>query len=136
MNNSAILNSELILLILTSLGKPRQRICSCICLALVIINLKVITRELFGPTDLSGAQALRIYELTEVIKVRKDENLMLAAFQIVTPRLDGLDDSQKLTIVGFIPSFCRNHFLKKEGYWVPLAQIGLSDYSIRTSSGS
>ena len=68
--------------------------------------------------------------------VRKDEDLMLATFQIVTPRLKGLDDSQKLTIMGLIPSLCRNHFLRKEGYWVLLAQIGLSDYPIRTSSGS
>ena len=64
------------------------------------------------------------------------ENLMFATFQIVTPRLEGLNDSQKLTVVGFIPSLCKRHFLRKEGYWVPLAQIGFRDYSIRTSSKS
>ena len=68
--------------------------------------------------------------------VRKDENLMLATFQIVTPRLKGFDNGQKLAVVGLIPSLCRNYFLRKESYWVPLAQIGLSDYSIRTSSES
>ena len=68
--------------------------------------------------------------------VRKDENLMLAAFQIVTPRLEGFDNSQKLTIVDLVLCFCRNHFPRKERYWVPLAQIGLSDYPIKTSSGS
>ena len=96
----------------------------------------MILRELLGPTDLSGAQALRIHESTEVIVVRKDENLMLAAFQVVTPRLEGFDDSQKLTVVGLVSCFRRNHFPRKEGYWMPLAQIGLSDYPIRTSSGS
>ena len=80
MKDLAILSSELILLILASLGKLRQSICNRICLALAIIDLKVITKELLGPTDLSGAQALCIHELTEVIMVRKDENLMLAAF--------------------------------------------------------
>ena len=92
MKDLAILSSELIFLILASLGKPRQSICSCICLALAIIDSKVITRELLGPTDLSGAQALRIYELTKVIVVRKDENLMLTAFQVVTPSLECLND--------------------------------------------
>ena len=62
--------------------------------------------------------------------VRKDKNLMLAIFQMVTPRLEGLNNSQKLTIVGLIPSLGRNHFLGKERYWVPPAQIVLSDYSI------
>ena len=96
----------------------------------------MVLRELLAPTDLSGAQTLCIHETTEVIMVRKDENLMLAAFQVVTPRLEGFDDSQKLTVVGLVSCFRRNHFPQKEGYWMPLAQIGLSDYLIKTSSRS
>ena len=96
----------------------------------------MVLRELLGLADLFEAQALCIHETTEVIVVPKDENLMLATFQIVTPRLESLNNSQKLTVVSFIPSFCRNHFPKKEGYWVLLVQIGFDDYSIRTSSGS
>ena len=80
MKDLAILSLELIFLILTTPGKPRQSICSCICLTLAIIDSKVITKELLGPTDLSGAQALHIHETTEVIMVRKNKNLMLAAF--------------------------------------------------------
>ena len=136
MKDLAILSLELIFFILALLEKSRQSICSRICLALAIIDLKVITRELLGPTDLSGAQALCIHETTEVIMVRKDKNLMLAAFQIVTPRLEGFDNSQKLTVVGLVSCLYRNHFPRKERYWMPLAQIGLSDYPIRTSSGS
>ena len=89
-----------------------------------------------GPADLPGAQILCIHETTEVIVVRKDENLILAAFQIVTSRLKGLDNSQKLAVVGFKPSLCKNHFSRKECYRVPLAQISFSDYPIWTSSGS
>ena len=96
----------------------------------------MVLGELLGPADLSGAQALHIHKTTEVIMVRKDENLMLATFQVVPPRLEGFDDSQKLTVVGLVSCFCWNHFPQKEGYWMPLAQIGLSDYPIRTSSGS
>ena len=136
MKDSAILSSELILLILASLGKPRQSIYSRICLTLAIVDSEVVSRELLGPADLSGAQALRIHETTEVIVVRKDENLMLAAFQVVPPGLESLDNSQKLAVVGLIACLRWNHFPKKERYWVPLAQIGLSDYPIKTSSGS
>ena len=52
----------------------------------------MITRELLGPTDPSGAQALRIHESTEVIVVREDEDLMLAAFQVVAPSLECLNN--------------------------------------------
>ena len=96
----------------------------------------MVSRELLGPADLSGAQALRIHETTEVIVVRKDENLMLTTFQVVPPGLESLDNSQKLAVVGLIACFCRNHFPRKERYWMLLAQIGLSDYPIRTSSRS
>ena len=106
MKDLAIFSSELIFLILALLEKPRQSICSRICLALAIIDSKVIMRELLGPTNLFGAQALHIHELTEVIMVRKDKNLMFAAFQIVTSRLKGFDNSQKLTVVGLVSYFC------------------------------
>ena len=96
----------------------------------------MVLRELLGQADLSEAQTLCIHETMEVIVVRKDKNLILAIFQIVTPRLKDLDDSQKFTVVGLISSLCRNHFSRKEGYEILLAQIGLSDYLIWASSGS
>ena len=136
MKNSAILSSELLLFILASLGKPRQSICSRICLALAIVDLEMISRELLGPADLFGAQTLCIHETTEVVVIRKDKNLMLAIFQLVPPGLKSLDDSQKLTVVGFISSLGRNHFPGKKDYWMPLVQIGFSDYPIRPSSGT
>ena len=121
MKDSAILSSELLFLILASLWKPRQSICSRIRLTLAIVDSEIVSRELLGPADLSGAQALRIHETMEIIMVCKNEKLMLAAFQIVTPRLEGFDDGQKLVVVGFIACLCRNHFPRKERYWVPLA---------------
>ena len=96
----------------------------------------MVSRELLGPADLSGAQALRIHETTEVIVVRKDKNLMLAAFKVVAPGLKSLDNNQKLAVVGLIACLHWNHFPRKERYWVPLAQIGFNDYPTRTSSGS
>ena len=43
--------------------------------------------------DLSEAQTLRIHETTEVVMICEDENLILAAFQIVTPYFEGFDNS-------------------------------------------
>ena len=48
----------------------------------------MVSRELLGQADLSEAQVLYIHETIEVIVVRKDENLMLAAFQVVPPSLE------------------------------------------------
>ena len=93
MKDSAILSSELILLILASLRKPRQSICSCICFALAVVDLKMVLGELLGPADLFGAQTLCIHEATKVVVVCEDEQLVLVTFQIVTPYLEGFDDS-------------------------------------------
>ena len=92
MKDLAILSSELLLLILVSLRKPRQGICSRIHLTLTIVNLEIVLREFLGPADLSRAQALCIYERTEVIVIRKDENLIFAAFQIVAPSFEYLNN--------------------------------------------
>ena len=43
----------------------------------------MVSRELLGQTDLSEAQILCIHKTTEVIVVRKDENLMVIAFKVV-----------------------------------------------------
>ena len=136
MKDLAIFSLELIFLILASLEKSWQSIYSCICFALVIVNLEMILKEFLSPENLFGAQTLYIYETIKVIVVRKDKNLMLATFQIVTPRLESLNNSQKLAVIGLIPSLCRNFFPRKEGYWIPIAQISLSDYLIWPSSGS
>ena len=68
----------------------------------------MVSRELLGPADLSETQTLRIHETTEVIVVRKNENLMLTAFQIVTLCLEGFDNGQKLDVVSFIACLYRN----------------------------
>ena len=80
MKDLAILSLELIFFILAPLRKPRQSICSCIRLTLAIVDSEMVSRELLGLADLFGAQALRIHETTEVIVVRKDENLMFTTF--------------------------------------------------------
>ena len=76
----------------------------------------MVLREFLGPADLFEAQTLSIYETMEVIIVHKDENIMLAAFQVVAPYLKDFDNSQKLTVVGLVLDFRWNHFPQIERY--------------------
>ena len=66
----------------------------------------MVLRELLGPTDLLRAQTLSIDESTEVIVVRKGENLMLAIFYVVAPYYESFDNSQKLIVMGLLLCFC------------------------------
>ena len=61
---------------------------------------------------------------------------MVAIFLIVILSLKNFDNSQKLTIVGVIPYFYKNHLSQKKRYYMLLAQIDFSDYLIKTSFGS
>ena len=58
------------------LGVLRQGISSSVSFALTIIDSEVVTREFLGPVDLSGAQILCIYKLSEVVMVGKHKDFM------------------------------------------------------------
>ncbi len=60
--------------------KARESIYSSVGFALMIVDSKMISRELLGPPDLARTKALRIHEPTEIIVVSKDKNLVFAAF--------------------------------------------------------
>ena len=72
--------------------------------------MKMVSGELLGLADLSGAQALYIHEAIKVVVVCEDEHFLLTAFQIVTPYFKGFDNSQKLAVMGLVLSLCRNYF--------------------------
>ena len=80
MKNLSVLSSKLFFLIQASLKETRKCICSSIRFTLTIIDLKMVTRELLGPADLTRAQTFRINELSEVIMVSENENFVFAAF--------------------------------------------------------
>ena len=77
--NLDVLCSEGLFLLNTLLRVSRQGIGSSVSFALTIVDLEVVTRELLGPADLSGAQTLCLHEPTEVVVVDKHENFMLRA---------------------------------------------------------
>ncbi len=130
MKNLGVLISESPFLDLASLGEARQGISHSISLSLIIIDSKVVSKELLGPADLTRAQAFRIYESTQIIIVSKDEDLVFVAFQNVAPSLKGFNNSQELLIVSLVPSFHRDHLSREKGYWVLLANFGLREFRI------
>ena len=46
--------------------------------------------------------------------VRKDEDLVFAALQIVAPSLKGLNNGQELLIVGLLAGLSKDHLLRKK----------------------
>ncbi len=93
MKNLRILIFESFFLGLASLREAKQTIRRNISLFLTIMDTEVISRELLGQADLARAQAFCIHESTEVIMVVKDEALIFAAFQVVTPSFKRFNNS-------------------------------------------
>ena len=78
--NLDLLRLEGILLLSTPLRVSRQGNGSSVSLALIIIDLELISRKFLSLTDLSGAQTLHVHELSEVVIVGKHEDFMSRAF--------------------------------------------------------
>ena len=87
-----VLGSKGLLLLSTLIKVSRQGISSSVSLALIIIDLKVVTREFPSLTDLSGAQTLCVHELSKFIMVGKHEDFMLRAFWLVLLSLERLNN--------------------------------------------
>ena len=45
-----------------------------------MINSKEISREFLGPTNLSRAQILSIYEVAKIVMIYKEKNLVFITF--------------------------------------------------------
>lgn len=58
----------------------------------MVIDLKVILRQFLYPMNVTRTETFCIYKLIEVIMVSKDKNLIFAAFQVVTPSFENLND--------------------------------------------
>ena len=73
--------------------------------------------------DLLAAQAFSIYKPAEIVMIGKYKNFEFAALQVVASGFKGLHYGQQFLIIGFVPSLCRNHFLREKGYGVPLTGL-------------
>ena len=57
-----------------------QNICSCICFALLIFDLKKIPKKLLGLANLFKAQIFYIIEAINIIVIYKHKNLIFITF--------------------------------------------------------
>lgn len=92
-NNIRFKYSQLKTFFLALLKEIKQRISSYISLALTIINMKVILRELLGLLNLSRAQTFYIYKLTKVIVICQNKHLFFTIFKIVLLSFKSLNNS-------------------------------------------
>ena len=79
MQNLDVFRSEGLFLLSTLLRVSKQGIDSPVSLALTIVDLEVVIRELLGLADLSEAQTFHVHEPAEVVVVGKHENIMSRA---------------------------------------------------------
>ena len=124
MKNLSVFNLECFFLGWAYLREVRHSISCCIGFFLTLINSKIVSKELLGLADLTRAQVFCIHELTEVIIVNKDKDLIIVVFQIIAPSLNDENDSQELLIISLILSLSGDHFLRKKGYWVLWTNFG------------
>ena len=80
MENLDVFDAKSLFFFCTLLKVSKQGISSSVSLALMIIDLKVVIKELLGPADLSGAQTLYVHEPAEVVMVGKYKYLILRPF--------------------------------------------------------
>ena len=111
MKNSSVLGLKLIFFLNISFKKIKERVYSSICFTLTIIDSKMVIKELLGPANLTKAQTLYVYELLEVIMVSKNEYLVFTIFWVVLLGFKSFNNSEKLTVLSFVPNLGRNHFL-------------------------
>ena len=80
MQDLDVLGSKSFFFIYTLLKVLKQGISCSICLALTIIDSKMVTREFLSPVNLFGAQTLCVHELAEVVVVGEYKDPMLVVF--------------------------------------------------------
>ena len=69
MKDLGILSLKLFFFIVASLREVKVGVCNFICLALMIVNPKMVSRKLLGLLDLTRAQAFHIHKPTKVVIV-------------------------------------------------------------------
>lgn len=94
-----------------------------ISLALLIINLEIISRKFVSQIYLFRVQIFCIYEMVQVVIVHKNENSIFIIFQIMALGLKNFNSCQKFVIMGLILSFYRNHLSKNKNHQRAPAQL-------------
>ena len=123
MKNSSILSLKDFFLVLAFLRKAQQGISSCVGLTLTVINPEVILREFLSPANLTRAQTLCVHKLSKVIMIGENKNFVFAVFKRMLPSFKSFNNSKKLSIMSFMPSFSQYHLSRKVSHWILLIRI-------------
>lgn len=79
------------------------------------------------------ANLVYIYELTEVILVCNNKNLVFATLQVVMPSFKSFKDSQEFLVISFIAGFGKDYLQRKKNYRISLTNFGLKKSKILMS---
>ena len=83
-------------------------------------HLEIKVSEVNQPPHLAAVEHLGLAEIREVLVISEDLNWKGGAMEVVSPRLQGMDDSEEFAVVDVIISFCRGERLGEVGAWVPV----------------
>lgn len=85
----------------------------------------MVVEQFLCPPNLTKTRTFYIHKPIKVIMIGENKDLVFIAFKVILSSLQSFNNGQKLTIIGFVPCFNKNHFSQKIGYRVPLAKLGL-----------
>ena len=80
MKNSSIVSSKIGFFFIISLKKTRLGVCSSVCFSWKRIDPKIILAKLLRPLDLAKTQALCIHEMTKIVIIVKNKDLVFTTF--------------------------------------------------------
>ena len=91
-------------------------------------DLEIEVRKIEQPSCLATVEVLCLTEIRQVLVVRKDLYGERGAVEVVSPGLQGADDSEEFSVVDIVVSFRRDERLREVGVGVPVAVgIGLEE---------
>lgn len=89
---------------------------------------KIISKKFSNPIDFSYVSASSIYELSKLVIVRKNKEVLFTVFQSVTPSFKNINSCQKFLIENLINRFRGDHILKEQSQIVWLANLRQKKY--------
>ena len=98
-----------------------------------VSKVKIEVLQEHHPSCLSARQLLWLVEVCEIFMVGEEGYWVDHALEIVSPMIQGVDNSKEFPIINVIISFCRSEHLRKIGTGVKVSVIILLHEDSSTS---
>ena len=99
-------------------------------------HFQVEIGEINKPACLSTIECLGLAEVGKIFVVGEDLYREGGTMEVVTPRLQGVNDGEKFAIIDIVISFSGGEGLRQVGTWVPVAVgVGLEEDGARCMFG-